>query len=148
MDIAIRAVVLYAFLVFLMRVIGRRELSSLSGLDLILLIILGDAIQQGLTQDDYSVTGAVIVVSVFAALQVSISYISFRSRRLRPILQGEPIVLVQDGSLIETNLRRERLTAGEIAEAARQEQIASLQDVQWAVLETSGKISFIPKSSS
>ena len=60
----------------------------------------------------------------------------------------EPIVLVQDGSLIESNLRRERLTAGEIAEAARQEQIASLEDVQWAVLETSGKISFIPKSSS
>jgi uncharacterized membrane protein YcaP (DUF421 family) len=90
----------------------------------------------------------VIVVSVFAALQVSISYISFRSRHLRPILQGEPIVLVQDGSLIESNLRRERLTAGEVAEAARQEQIASLEDVQWAVLETSGKISFIPKSSS
>ena len=57
-------------------------------------------------------------------------------------------MLVQDGSLIESNLRRERLTAGEIAEAARQEQIASLEDVQWAVLETSGKISFIPKSSS
>jgi len=147
-DLALRAIVLFFVVFILTRVIGRRELSSLEPFDLILLIILGDAIQQGLTQDDYSVTGAVIVVSVFAALQVSISYISFRSRRLRPILQGEPIVLVQDGSLIESNLRRERLTAGEIAEAARQEQIASLEDVQWAVLETSGKISFIPKSSS
>ena len=148
MDLALRAIVLFFVVFILTRVIGRRELSSLEPFDLILLIILGDAIQQGLTQDDYSVTGAVIVASVFAALQVSISYISFRSRRLRPILQGEPIVLVQDGSLIETNLGRERLTAGEIAEAARQEQIASLEDVQWAVLETSGKISFIPKSSS
>jgi uncharacterized membrane protein YcaP (DUF421 family) len=122
-DLALRAVVLFFVVFILTRVIGRRELSSLEPFDLILLIILGDAIQQGLTQD-------------------------FRSRRLRPILQGEPIVLVQDGSLIESNLRRERLTAGEIAEAARQEQIASLEDVQWAVLETSGKISFIPKSSS
>jgi uncharacterized membrane protein YcaP (DUF421 family) len=148
MDLALRAIVLFFVVFILTRVIGRRELSSLEPFDLILLIILGDAIQQGLTQDDYSVTGAVIVVSVFAALQVSISYISFRSRRLRPILQGEPIVIVQDGSLIESNLRRERLTAGEVAEAARQEQIASLEDVQWAVLETSGKISFIPKSSS
>src|SRR5205823_13370842 len=148
MCLALRAIVLFFVVFILTRVIGRRELSSLEPFDLILLIILGDAIQQGLTQDDYSVTGAVIVVSVFAALQVSISYISFRSRHLRPILQGEPIVLVQDGSLIESNLRRERLTAGEIAEAARQEQIASLEDVQWAVLETSGKISFIPKSSS
>jgi uncharacterized membrane protein YcaP (DUF421 family) len=123
MDLALRAIVLFFVVFILTRVIGRRELSSLEPFDLILLIILGDAIQQGLTQD-------------------------FRSRRLRPILQGEPIVLVQDGSLIESNLRRERLTAGEIAEAARQEQIASLEDVQWAVLETSGKISFIPKSSS
>jgi uncharacterized membrane protein YcaP (DUF421 family) len=147
-DLALRAIVLFFVVFILTRVIGRRELSSLEPFDLILLIILGDAIQQGLTQDDYSVTGAVIVVSVFAALQVSISYISFRSRRLRPILQGEPIVLVQDGELIESNLKRERLTAGEVAEAARQEQIASLKDVQWAVLETSGKISFIPKSSS
>jgi uncharacterized membrane protein YcaP (DUF421 family) len=147
-DLALRAVVLFFVVFILTRVIGRRELSSLEPFDLILLIILGDAIQQGLTQDDYSVTGAVIVVSVFAALQVSISYISFRSRRLRPILQGEPIVLVQEGELIESNLKRERLTAAEVAEAARQEQIASLEDVQWAVLETSGKISFIPKSSS
>jgi uncharacterized membrane protein YcaP (DUF421 family) len=123
MDLALRAIVLFFVVFILTRVIGRRELSSLEPFDLILLIILGDAIQQGLTQD-------------------------FRSRRLRPILQGEPIVLVQDGSLIESNLRRERLTAGEVAEAARQEQIASIADVQWAVLETSGKISFIPKSSS
>jgi uncharacterized membrane protein YcaP (DUF421 family) len=148
MDLALRAVVLFFVVFVLTRVIGRRELSSLEPFDLILLIILGDAIQQGLTQDDYSVTGAVIVVSVFAVLQVGTSYVSFRSRRLRPILQGEPIVLVQDGSLIESNLRRERLTAAEVAEAARLEQIASLDDVQWAVLETSGKISFIPKSSS
>ncbi len=121
MDLALRAIVLFFAVFILTRVIGRRELSSLEPFDLILLIILGDAIQQGLTQDDYSVTGALIVVSVFAALQVSISYVSFRSRRLRPILQGEPIVIVQDGELIETNLRRERLTAGEVAEAARQE---------------------------
>ena len=147
MDLALRAIVLFFVVFILTRVIGRRELSSLEPFDLILLIILGDAIQQGLTQDDYSVTGAVIVVSVFAALQVSISYISFRSRHLRPILQGEPIVLVQDGSLIESNLRRERLTAGEIAEAARQEQIASLEEVEWAILENDGRISCIPRRS-
>src|SRR2546430_15410020 len=145
MDIVLRGIAIYVFIYVLTRVVGRRELSSLEPFDLILLIILGDAIQQGLTQDDYSVTGAVIVVSVFAALQVSISYISFRSRRLRPILQGEPIVIVQDGSLIKSNLRRERLTAGEIAEAARQEQIASLEDVQAAALDTSGKTRCIPK---
>src|SRR5205085_10200999 len=78
MDVALRALFLYAFIVFVMRVIGRRELSSLSAIDLVLLIVLGDAIQQGLTQDDYSVTGAVIAVSTIAAVQVGTSYLSFR----------------------------------------------------------------------
>ena len=146
MDIAIRAVVLYAFLVFLMRVIGRRELSSLSGLDLILLIVLGDAIQQGLTQDDYSVTGVFIAVGTIAALQVATSYVAFRVPKLRSILEGEPIVIVEDGKPIERNLKRERLTIEELMEEARMQQIASMDEIQWAVLENSGTISFVKKS--
>ena len=145
MDLALRAIFLYAFVILLMRVTGRRELSTLSAIDLVLLIILGDAIQQGLTQDDYSVTGAVIVVSTIAALQVGTSYLSFRSRRARRVLEGEPIVIVQDGKLIERNLRRERLTEDEIAEKMRTQQIASVEDVEWGILESSGNMSFIPK---
>jgi uncharacterized membrane protein YcaP (DUF421 family) len=145
MDIALRALFLYAFVVFLMRVIGRRELSSLSAVDLVLLIVLGDAIQQGLTQDDYSVTGAVIAVSTIAAVQVGSSYLSFRSRRARRVLEGEPIVVVQEGKLIESNLKRERMTADEIAEEMRVQQIASFDEVQWAILETNGQISFVKK---
>jgi uncharacterized membrane protein YcaP (DUF421 family) len=145
MDIALRGIVLYAFVVFILRVIGRRELSSLSAIDLVLLIVLGDAIQQGLTQDDYSVTGAVIVVSTIAALQVGTSYVSFRSRRARRVLEGEPIVIVQDGKLIERNMRRERLTEDEVAEEMRAQQIASVEDVEWGILETNGTMSFIPK---
>lgn len=145
MDIALRAVALYAFVVFLMRVMGRRELSSLSAVDLVLLIVLGDAIQQGLTQDDYSVTGAVIAVSTIAAVQVGISYLSFRSRRARRILEGEPIVIVQDGKLIERNMKRERLTEDEVAEEMRGQQIASVGDLAWGILESDGTMSFIPK---
>ena len=145
MDLAIRAVALYVFVYLLTRVTGRRELSSLQPFDLILLIVLGDAIQQGLTQDDYSVTGAVIVVGAIASLQVATSLVSFKSRWARRILDGDPIVIMQDGQVIESNLRRERLTVDEVAEEARGQQIASLADVQWAVFEPSGKISFIPK---
>jgi len=145
MDLALRAIFLYAFVVLMMRVTGRRELSTMSAFDLVLLIILGDAIQQGLTQDDYSVTGAVIVVSTIAALQVGTSYLSFRSRRARRVLEGEPIVIVQDGKLIERNLKRERLTEDEVAEEMRAQQIASVEDVEWGILETNGTMSFIPK---
>lgn len=145
MDIALRAVFLYAFVVFLLRVMGRRELSSLTAVDLVLLIVLGDAIQQGLTQDDYSVTGAVIAVSTIAVMQVGSSYVSYRSTRARRVLEGEPIVIVQDGKLIERNMKRERLTEGDVAEEMRAQQIAKVQDVEWGILESNGTMSFIPK---
>ena len=145
MDLTIRAVALFCFVYLLTRIIGRRELSSLEPFDLILLIVIGDAIQQGLTQDDYSVTGALIVIGTFAILQILVSYLSFRFPRLRPALDGEPIVVVQDGRAIVKNMKRERITVEEVMVAARQQQVASLDRVAWAVLETSGKISIIPK---
>ena len=80
MDLTIRAVVLFFFVFLITRIIGRRELSSLEPFDLILLIVMGDAIQQGLTQDDYSVTGALIVIGTFAILQALVSYPASGSR--------------------------------------------------------------------
>ena len=146
MDIVLRGIVVFFFLFILVRVMGRRELSSLEPFDLILLIILGDAVQQGLTQDDYSLTGSLLAVGTIAILQVGTSFLNFHVPRLRPILDGEPIVIVQDGKELERNMRRERLTSDDLAEAARKEGIATLDDVAWAVMETSGEISFIKKS--
>jgi len=146
MDLVIRTAAMYVFLLVLMRAIGRRELSSLEPFDLILLVILGDALQQGLTQDDYSVTGAMLVVGTFAVLQVATSWITYRFRPVRAVLEGEPLIVVQDGKPIERNLRRERLTMEELAEAARLQQIAHIDEVQWAVLERNGQITFIKKS--
>jgi uncharacterized membrane protein YcaP (DUF421 family) len=146
MDIVFRAIALYVFVVFIMRVIGRRELSSMTPFDLVLLIILGDAIQQGLTQDDYSVTGAVLAIATIASLQVLTSYLSFKSRRARKIFEGEPIVLVERGALVDRNLKRERMTPDEVAEEMRQQQISSIDDVEWGILEANGSISFIKKN--
>jgi uncharacterized membrane protein YcaP (DUF421 family) len=143
MDLVIRAAVLYIFVVFLMRVIGRRELSTLSPVDLVLLIVLGDAVQQGLTQDDYSLTGAITVVTTIGVLQVITSYLSFRSRRMKRLLEGEPIVLIEEGKLIERNLRRERLRPEDVAEEMRIEGIANFADVRWGILESNGSFSFI-----
>src|SRR5438045_2064560 len=145
MDIAIRAAVLYFFLVLVTRVVGRRELSSLSAFDLILLIVLGDAVQQGLTQDDYSVTGAMLTVSTIAALQVFTSYLSFRSSKAQKVFEGLPMVLVERGSIVEENLNRERITQDELAGEMRMQQIASFDEVEWAILEANGTISFIQK---
>ncbi len=143
MDLVLRAIAIFAFVLLLTRVIGKRELSSLQPFDLILLIILGDALQQGLTQDDYSLTGAVLVVGTIALLQVFVSWVSFRFPRSRPILEGEPLIVVHDGEVIERNLKRERLSLDDVAEEARKQQIAHLADVKFAILETNGSISFI-----
>jgi uncharacterized membrane protein YcaP (DUF421 family) len=146
MDIVFRGVVIFIFLYVLMWIFGRRELSSLEPFDLILLVVLGDAVQQGLTQDDYSLTGAVLAIGTIAVLQLGVSFANFRFPKLRPILDGEPIVVVQDGKPIDKNLRRERVTPDDLASAMRRQGIASIDRVQWAVMETSGTISFIEKT--
>jgi uncharacterized membrane protein YcaP (DUF421 family) len=138
MDIVLRAIVLFAFVFLVVRVMGRRELAELEPLDLILLIMLGDAVQQGLTQDDYSVTGAVLAVSTIALLQVAVTFLSWRFKAVRRLTKGDPIVLVEDGKPIEPNLRRERIRIEELADKMRGQQIASLDDVAWAVLESGG----------
>ena len=146
MDIVGRGVVVFVFLFLLMRIMGRRELSSLEPFDLILLIILGDAVQQGLTQDDYSLTGAMLAVGTIGILQVATSWTNYRFPRLRTFLDGQPVVVLQDGKPIEKNLKRERLTIDDLTEAARREGSPKLAAVAWAVMETSGQISFIKKS--
>src|SRR5574338_125283 len=109
MDLAIRAVFLFGFIFLLTRIIGRRELSTLEPFDLILLIVVG----------------------TFAVLQVLISFVSYKFPRLRPALDGEPIVIVQDGKPIEKNLKRERLTVEEVLVEARCNQVASMDDIAW-----------------
>jgi len=144
-DLVIRAAVVFVFIFILMRLLGRRELGSLEPFDVILLVVIGDLAQQGVTQQDNSVTGVILVIGTIGVLTVVTSYLSFRFRRLRPLLDGEPVVLLEDGRPIERNMRRERITLEELAEAARLNSVANLADVRWAVLETSGEISIIPR---
>ncbi len=143
MDVVLRAVIIYVLVFAFTRALGRRELSTLQPFDLILLIVIGDLIQSGVTQNDLSVTGVIMVLCTIGTLEVLTSYLGFRFRRVRPFLQGEPIVLVENGKLIERNMRRERLTLDDLAEKARLSEIAAIDDIRWAVLETNGDISFI-----
>jgi uncharacterized membrane protein YcaP (DUF421 family) len=145
MDLVLRATIAFFFVFLLTRVIGRRELSSLQPFDLILLVMIGDLVQQGVTQNDFSVTGALLVGGTIALLTVGVSYTSFRFPRLRPTLDGEPVIVLEDGKPIERNLRRHRITIEELAAEARQQQFDSLAELRWAVLETNGRISFVPK---
>lgn len=147
MDIVLRAVLMYFFVLLLTRIVGRRELSSLEPFDLVLLVVIGDLVQQGVTQSDYSFTGLMIAVGTIAVLQAAVSWLGFRSKKAGLVLEGEPIVIVQDGKCLEQNLRRERVTPAEVLKSARSQGIGKLEDVQWGILETSGEFSFIKKPS-
>lgn len=146
MDIVIRAVIAYVFIIALLRVTGRRELSSMGPTDLVLLVVIGDLIQNGVTQSDLSVTGIVIAVTTFALLSVASSFLVYKSKRAQKIIEGTPLIVVQDGKLVEENLRSERMTIDDVMEEARAQQIENLDDIKWAVLESNGSLSFIKSS--
>jgi uncharacterized membrane protein YcaP (DUF421 family) len=148
MDLVLRSVFVFILILIVTRAVGRRELSSMEPFDLILLVVIGDLVQQGVTQSDYSITGAAIVIVTMASLVVGTAYLSFRFKRLRPLLEGDPVLLVSEGRLLERNLRRQRMTVEELRAEARQQSIGSLEDIRYAVLETNGKLSFITRAAS
>jgi uncharacterized membrane protein YcaP (DUF421 family) len=146
MDIVIRAAVAYLFIVVLMRVVGRRELSSLAPTDIVLLVVLGDLIQSGVTQSDMSITGMILAASTFGIMATVTSMLVYHSRRAAKIIEGQPLILVDNGKPVGSNLRSQRITIDDVMEEARAQQIERLEEIKWAVLETSGTISFIKTS--
>jgi uncharacterized membrane protein YcaP (DUF421 family) len=147
MDIVLRASAAFVFVFLLLRLMGKRELSTLEPFDVILLVVIGDLVQQGVTQSDMSLTGTILAVGTFGLLVILTSWLSFRFRPARKVLEAAPIVVVEHGRTVDRNLRAERLTVEEVASAARIQQIASLDEIEWAIVEPSGQISFITKSS-
>ena len=148
MDIALRAAAIFIALYVLMRLMGKRELGQMTPFELIVLVVIGDLIQQGVTQNDFSVTGAIIAISTIAFLALVMSWATYLWPWAEKALEGEPRVIVQDGEIVTTNLRRNRLTRAEIESEMRLAGIGRMADVAWAILEPRGKISFIQRSDS
>jgi uncharacterized membrane protein YcaP (DUF421 family) len=141
-ELVYRAAVVYFFLWFITRAIGKKELGSMSPFELVVLVTMGDLIQQGVTQEDYSVTGAMLVIGTFALLLVLFSTISFRFKRTRGALEGMPVVVVQDGKRREDVMAYERLDTEELFQAMREQGIDDLAKVKFGILEPDGKFSF------
>jgi uncharacterized membrane protein YcaP (DUF421 family) len=141
-EIVVRAAVVFAFLWFVTRVTGKATLGELSTFQLLLYVVMGDLVQQGVTQQDYSLTGAVLAVSVFALLTVALSYAGFRWPALRPVVRGAPLVIVNAGEPQVQAMSTERMSMDDLYEAAREQGIRRIAEVELAVLEADGKISF------
>src|ERR671935_1926256 len=123
MDLVFRTAAIFIFILFVTRVTGRRELNSLEPYDIIVLVVLGDLVQQGVTQSDNSITGAVIVISTIMVLSVFTGWIGFRYRKAREVIEGQPLIVVGDGRPVMRNLRRERITVEEVEAEARIQQL-------------------------
>jgi uncharacterized membrane protein YcaP (DUF421 family) len=143
MELIIRATFLWFFLWLIARGTGKRELSEMTAFELILLVTMGDLIQQGVTQEDTSVTGAFLAVGTFAFWILVFGYVSWKFPRTRPVIEGVPVIVLRDGKPLDEMLKLERLTLGELCEAARDQGIADLAEVRVGILEPDGKFSFI-----
>lgn len=142
MDILIRSLVIFLFLWLVVRVGGKREVAQLSAFDMILLITVGDLVSQGILQEDYSVTAAVIAVATFTVAGMGLSSLSFRYPRFRPWLAGRARIVVRDGEPLLDTLAGERMSLEDLQEAAREQGIRRLRDIELCVLETDGSFSF------
>jgi len=143
MDLIVRASVVYFFLWAVARGVGKRELSQMTAFELILLVVMGDLVQQGVTQEDMSVTGAILVISTLTFWIVVMSYLSFRFKRTRTVFEGLPVIIVRDGEPLEQAMRLERVTMDEVREGARNQGVGDLRNVKVGVLEPDGKFTFL-----
>jgi uncharacterized membrane protein YcaP (DUF421 family) len=146
-EIVVRATIIFFFMFVLMRGMKRRTISDLSPLEMILLVVLGDIVQQGVTQEDYSISGVVLAVSTFAFWIVIMNWLTWRSDTARRLIEGVPLVVVEDGKPVMKTLQLEQIPLEELYEAARQDGIDDLQEVRLGVLEVSGRFSFIKAGS-
>ena len=146
MEVVLRAAVMFCFLWLVTRAVGKRELGQLSAFELVLLVSMGDLVQQSITQEDYSLSGGALTIGTFALLSVLLSFTSWRFPRTRRLLEGRPAVVVRDGELQEQVLADERLTRTELLEAARKNGVRDLSEVELAVLENDGSLSFFTRA--
>lgn len=139
----VRTVVIFTFVLLLTRAMGRKELSELTAFELILLVTIGDLVQQGVTQEDQSLTGAMLAVGTLGLLIVLLSYVEYRWRPARRLIRGLAVVIVREGRPVDEAMKLERLTIDDVIEGARLQGIDDLAKVRLGVLEPDGRFSFI-----
>ena len=143
MDLIIRAAFIFIFVWLVLRGMGKRELSQLNAFELVLLITMGDLVQQAITLEDHSITGAVAIISTLGLLTVFTSWVSLRSRRFARFFEGAAVPVWRDGAPVERAMRQERIRHEELVAEARKQGIARMADIHLATVEEDGTISFL-----
>ncbi len=144
-EIIVRTAIVYLFLVAILRITGKREVGQMSILELIVILIISDAVQNSMVGDNTTLWGGLVAVVTLIVLDNLIKALTRRSHRLREAIEGEPRLLVRDGRLLEKALMEEHVEASDVRAAIRAEGLARVDEVRLAVLETDGSISIIPR---
>jgi len=149
MDSVLRAASVYLILLIIMRVAGKRTLAQVTVFDFILLLIIGEATQQALLGEDFSVINAAIVIGTLVLLDIALSILKMRSPKLDQIIDDSPVVIVDHGKLLRDRMDRARIDEQEILVAARElHGLERIEQIKYAVLERSGGISIVPTKDS
>ena len=145
-EIVLRTAIVYLFLVVALRVTGKREVGQMSILELIVILLISDAVQNSMIGENTSLLGGLVAVATLFGIDLLLKAITARSRRVRQAIEGEPRLLVRDGKLLTRALKEEKVEPREVETAIRANNLAGIEDVRLAVLETDGSISVVPKT--
>jgi uncharacterized membrane protein YcaP (DUF421 family) len=146
MDTIVRAIAMYVVLLVILRSSGKRSLAETTTFDFVLVLILGEVSQQALTGDDFSVTNGILLIATLVGIDMTFSFAKQRWPRVDRLVEGLPLVIVEHGRPLEERMRKSRVDASEVLEAARELQgLQRMDEIKYAVLERDGQISIIPK---
>ena len=144
-ELVVRGTAVYVFLIALLRITGKRQVGQLAPFDLVLLLVLSNAVQNSMTGGDNSLVGGLIVAATLVALNYFVGFVTYRSKALETIIEGRPQVLIHNGQLYTEVMARAKLTHHELNAALREAGCASVEDAHSAILENNGSISVIPR---
>jgi len=147
-ELILRGVVVYAFLLIILRITGKRQVGQLAPFDLVLLLVLSNAVQNSMNGGDNSLIGGLISAATLVTLNYAVGYATFRSKTLEAIIEGRPQVIIHNGRICTEVMAHARLTHHELNAALRQAGCAAAEEVQVAILENNGSISVVPHKGS
>ena len=139
-EFVVRAIIVFVFLMVLLRITGRRQIGQLAPFDLVLLLVLSNALQNAMNGGDNSITGGIISAVTLVSINWLVGYVAFKNKRLAQVIEGKPEVLIHNGHVYRDVMARERLTQSELDAALRRAGCASVADVHFAMLENNGQI--------
>ena len=147
MDYVLRTAAVYGFLVLVFRIAGKRSLKDATTFDFVLLLVISESTQQALVGEDYSLTTALVVITTFVIIDIALSVLKQRSPRVEKLLDGVPLIIVENGTPLADRMRKTRTDDEDVLEAARELRgLERMDQIKYAVLERSGKISIVPKN--